>query len=338
MNAQRVATGKLSAGLKPAWRFLTGKPITSSPVVSNGRVFIGSEDKSLYAVRLTDGKKLWSFKTNDIIEATPRVVGDLVVIGSSDGRLYAVNAATGKLAWKYKTEDKILGAANLAPAQDGKGFWLVVGSYDNRVHCVRAGSGTPVWTYETDNYVNGMPAILGQTVVFGGCDGILHLVDLRTGKREKQIEIGDYIAGSATLENGRAYVGHYGNAVVCAELASSKILWTYRDKGFPYFSTPAIQGNTLVIGGRDKQVHAIDKNTGKNLWRFRTNGKVDSSPVICDGKVVVGSEDGRLYVLDLKSGNPLLRFPIGRPVMSSPWIEQGTVLIGADDGALHAFR
>ena len=64
----RIAPGTLASKLKQAWRFKTGKPILSSPVVDGaGRVFFGSEDKSVYAVRLADGKKLWSAPTNGAV-------------------------------------------------------------------------------------------------------------------------------------------------------------------------------------------------------------------------------------------------------------------------------
>jgi outer membrane protein assembly factor BamB len=75
-------------------------------------------------------------------------------------------------------------------------------------------------------------------------------------------------------------LGHYGNAVIRANVATGKIVWTYRERGFPYFSTPAVTPSRVVIGGRDKRVHGIERATGKGLWTFRTRGKVDSSPVI----------------------------------------------------------
>ena len=135
-NQLGVAAGPLAAKPKRVWRFKTRGPILSSPVVAQGRVYVGSEDKYVYAFNLKDGKKLWSFGTKAPVDAPPCVVDGLVVIGSTDGNLYAIDAVTGKMRWKYATEDKIAGAANAAPAPDGKGSWVVVGSYDSRLHCV----------------------------------------------------------------------------------------------------------------------------------------------------------------------------------------------------------
>jgi outer membrane protein assembly factor BamB len=338
-----VAPGKLASRLKVVWKFRTGGPVTSSPVVTGGRVFIGSGDSNIYALRLSDGKKIWDFKTGDAVEAPPCVVGGAVVVGSSDGILYSLDAATGKLRWKYKTEDKILGGANRATAPGGNRIWLLVGSYDDRLHCVDAATGKAVWQYETDNYVNGSPAISDGKVIFGGCDGVLYVIRLADGKQITSIPIQDYIAASTAVDGRRAYLGHYGGEFLCVDLPTRKIAWRYRDRHFPYFSSPAVTADRVVVGGRDKRVHCLNRANGKALWEFRTRGKVDSSPVICDNKVVVGSEDGRLYLLGLADGRELWSYIIGGPVISSPAVVQapgradGMVLVGADDGYVYAF-
>jgi outer membrane protein assembly factor BamB len=138
-------------------------------------------------------------------------------------------------------------------------------------------------------------------------------------------------------------VGHYGSAFLCIDLDAGKTLWTYRDRRFPFFSSPALGADRVVVGSRDRRVHCLDRRTGKALWTFRTRGKVDGSPVICDNKVLVGSEDGRLYLLQLADGRELWSYTIGKPVASSPAItpapgRAGSVaIVGADDGYVYAF-
>jgi eukaryotic-like serine/threonine-protein kinase len=338
-----VAPGKLASRLKVIWRFRTRGPVTSSPVVAEGRVFVGSGDRFVYALRLDNGRKIWSFKTGDAVEAPPCVIGDAVVVGSADGVLYSLDAASGGLRWKYRTEDKILGAANRAPEPGGRGTWVVVGSYDNRVHCVDAATGKAVWQYETGNYVNGTPAISDGKVIFGGCDGVLYVLRLADGKLLNSIRIEDYIAASTAADGRYAYLGHYGGEFLCVDLSSGKIAWRYRDRRFPYFSSPAVTASRVVVGGRDKQLHCLDRRDGKPIWTFRTRGKVDSSPIVCDNKVVVGSADGRLYLVGLEDGRELWSYTIGGPVLSSPAVVRAPrradamVLVGADDGAVYAF-
>jgi len=45
----------------------------------------------------------WKFKTNSKIVSSPAVVEGTVYVGSADRSLYAVNAADGALRWKFPT-------------------------------------------------------------------------------------------------------------------------------------------------------------------------------------------------------------------------------------------
>jgi outer membrane protein assembly factor BamB len=89
--------------------------------------------------------------------------------------LRAVNKLTGKLLWTYRTEDQILGSANIWTS--GKRSGIVFGSYDYFLHCVDPAKGGFLWKTETGNYVNGAPAIGDNAVIFGGCDGIIRMID-----------------------------------------------------------------------------------------------------------------------------------------------------------------
>ena len=45
------------------WKFKTGDWISSSPNVSEGVVYFGSNDKHLYALDIKTGEEQWKFKT-----------------------------------------------------------------------------------------------------------------------------------------------------------------------------------------------------------------------------------------------------------------------------------
>jgi len=52
------------------------------------RVFIGTNEGTLYALSLDDGKVLWSFAAGASFSASPAVAQGRLVIGSADGALY----------------------------------------------------------------------------------------------------------------------------------------------------------------------------------------------------------------------------------------------------------
>jgi outer membrane protein assembly factor BamB len=224
------------------WSFKTGGPVKSSPAVVANRVFVGSGDNSVYALDVNSGRKVWSAKTEGPIESSPLVLNGRVYVGSSDASLYALDAQGGKLLWKYTTGDKILGSPNWVKSPAGDATWILIGSYDFKLHCVDAVTGKSNWVYESGNYINGSPAVADGQTVFGGCDAVLHIISLADGKEVKQVEAGAYIAASVAIANRRAYFGHYENEFLCVDLDKGTNLWTFKDRAFPYFSSPAVAG------------------------------------------------------------------------------------------------
>src|SRR6185437_5629121 len=82
-------------GTKP-WSFQTGKGIFSSPIVAaDGTVYIGSADRTFYALT-PEGKLRWQKLTDEIIDSSG-LLDDTgtVYFGSGDGYAYALDAATG---------------------------------------------------------------------------------------------------------------------------------------------------------------------------------------------------------------------------------------------------
>jgi outer membrane protein assembly factor BamB len=78
------------------------------------------------------------------------------------------------------------------------------------------------------------------------------------------------------------------------------------------------------------------KSLGDVKWRFKTGGKVFSSPVICDGVALIGSEDKNLYAVDVNTGKKRWQFKTGGAVHSSPALSNNTVFVGSFDGYFYA--
>jgi len=321
------------------WTFQTGAEIISSPVIGFGRVYIGSTDGKVYAINVKDGSKVWEFDTGDDIEAPPLLLDTFIYIGNLTGVFFALDAHTGKVNWEFETEGSIYGSANWIQKPGTREKLIFVGSHDNKMYCLDAASGKLGWTYETENYINGTPAVDNENIIFGGCDARLHILSVLDGKKKGEVPVGSYIPGSAALVENKAYVGHYGNQLVCADIKNKKISWKYGDEkhGNAFFSSPAVGKDHVIIGSRDGYLHCVNRETGEKVWMFRTRDEVDSSPVIAGDQVIVGSSDGRLYVVGLKTGEEIWSYEIGAPIISCPAVVGGLIVIGAEDGRVYAF-
>ena len=149
--------------------------------------------------------------------------------------------------------------------------------------------------------------------------------------------MGAYVASSAAVHADRAYVGTFGNEVLGVDLKAGKVRWRYQhaERKFPFYASPAVTDQAVVIGGRDKLVHALDPDTGAPLWTFAAGSRVDSSPTIAGDRVYFGA--GALIALELATGAEVWRFETGAPIAASPAIAAGRLVIGATDGVLYCF-
>jgi outer membrane protein assembly factor BamB len=79
----------------------------SKPAIDarHDRLFIGSADHGLYALRAGDGSEIWRFETVGVVQSEPLYDAelDIVYFGSHDGALYAVRAQDGALVYRFMT-------------------------------------------------------------------------------------------------------------------------------------------------------------------------------------------------------------------------------------------
>ena len=355
-----AVAGRLPDALRVTWTFKTEGPVVGGAAVRSGRVFVGSGDYHLYALRLADGRKRWSLATEGEIKATPLVLpnrppasGETVYVGSTDGRLYAIDAQTGRLRWRYETDDQIAGSASALELQADPTAGesaaatrtvVLVASYDASLHAVDAETGRGLWRVETGNWINGAPALVPPTApdapplaVFGGCDGLLHFVDAAAGREVGTVDAGAYVAASPAVAEGRVFVGNVEGTLLCVEAATRKVLWRLEADQAQFFSTPAVGERAVFIGGRDRRLRAVDRRNGRVLWTFPTRGDVDSAPVVVGSRVLFGSRDGRLYMLRADDGREVWSWDLGSAVVAPVAVAGRRVIVGTEDGTVFCF-
>ncbi len=93
---------------------IRGGGFSSTPVIANGVLYIGSHGQELLAFDAETGEPLWEYATDAPVLASASVAGDTVYVGDADGNLYAVDGETGKLAWRFKTGARIDAAPVIA--------------------------------------------------------------------------------------------------------------------------------------------------------------------------------------------------------------------------------
>lgn len=161
---------------------------------------------------------------------------------------------------------------------------------------------------------------------------------------------------TAIVDGDRVYVhfGHYGTA--CLDLAG-KVIWKQSElKYSPVHGnggSPILAGNALIFscdGGSDPFVVALDKASGKVLWKVKraTTAKRNfsfSTPTLISVKgqqQLITPGSGVVCALDPKTGAELwrCRYGEGYSVIPKPVFGHGMIFVssGYDKPVLHAIR
>lgn len=326
-NNPSVKKYKTIAGLK--WKFKTSGKIFSSPAVFNGLVLIGSEDKNLYAVDIKTGKKKWSFKTGGAIHSSPAVFDNTVYIGSFDGCYYALDLFTGKQKWKLKTGgEKQFGDTaywGMKPAgiymedlwdcflsspivdKSNEHVTVYFGSSDGNLYAADGKDGSLKWKFKTNGSIHTSPTLHNGIIYIGSWDTYLYAINAKTGKEEWKFKTGEQMAmsgiqASATVENDVVYFGARDAHLYALNAGNGNLIWKYDAQGSWIISSAVIEEGVLYVGTSDTYLLlSLDSKTGKEKYRFKTNGYVFGTPAIAGGTAYFGDFTGKMYALDLTS-------------------------------------
>ena len=122
-------------------------------------------------------------------------------------------------------------------------------------------------------------------------------------------------------------------------MKTKEIAWRYEhpQRKYPFFASPSVIPELVIVAGRDKMVHALDPDTGDVLWTYTARARFEASPVVVDDRVFVGSMDGKIVALNLETGEPDWEFVTGSEFIASPSVARKRLIIGTTDGTLYCF-
>lgn len=146
------------------------------------------------------------------------------------------------------------------------------------------------------------------------------------------------IEGTPIIVGGRqprTYIGDLDGRILAFDLNSGKLEWEIQlpDK-LGFVTAPAFRNNRLYIGDIDGIFHCFDMN-GKELWKFTTDGEIDSSANFYKDLVLFGSQDSKLYALNSVTGKVVWELETGDQVRCSATVVENRAFVAGCDGSLH---
>lgn len=306
-----------------------GRPAIDS---AHRRVFVGSSDHGLYALRAEDLTTIWRYETLGAVQSEPMYDGatDSLYFGSNDGALYKVRAKDGQLLWRFASNAEV---ARPPVLRDGVVYFTnandtLVALNEETGELLWHQHRTPAFGIEVAGHAG---AALGRDLVYTAfSDGVVMaystkdgseqwpIVDLAAEGEEQEGDIPQYLDSDPTpivdtIESGDVvYVGSYAAGVFALDARSGGQAW----------SNPAVRGVTELV-----------------LWSQPAHApRHGEGPDIPAKKVLLASSGPTgLWGLDPEDGRTLWRrdLPEGGITAPVPWA--GAVLVGTTRYGLFLF-
>jgi outer membrane protein assembly factor BamB len=316
----------------------TGEPYERGQVEidpAQGRIFVGSSDQGLYALRADDGQKLWRFETLGFVQCAPLYDAseDALYFGSNDGALYKVNAKNGALIWRFMTN------AEVARRPVLEGGTLYVTNANDTVLAIESGNGKLLW-HQHRTPAAGMEvagysgaAVFHGKVYAGFSDGTVAAFDARTGAERwqpvdlaaeaeqtlgqvpEQLDV-DSTPIPDTLPSGAVvYVSNYAAGVYALDAETGTQVWSnigvFGVTDITLFDQPAHvrrdgrdepQRRILLAASGTTGLWGLDPATGTELWRRSLPATAISHPVVVSGVLLVSASRLGIFLINPLGG------------------------------------
>ncbi len=266
--------------------YFTGNAIFSTPVINrNEIIFVGSADKSFYAIDPIHNAIWWSFRTRGIIDSAACIDNnDNLYVPSGDASLYKLSRE-GKKQWQFnllkenypRISSIYWWEGNIAIGPNGL---LYAGNDDFYLYAITL-DGEIRWSFSAGLQIWSVPAFNKGLVYFTSFDMCVYALNQDTGRKVWKRRLGNFIASSPAIgENGDVYVTSFDGSIVALYGDSGKIKWRLKTSKSIYASVAIAPDGMIFVGSGDGFLYCINAETGVIAWVLQTGSPIWSSMVI----------------------------------------------------------
>ena len=312
------------------------------------RVFTGSSDRGLYALRAENGSQIWRFETLGFVQSAPLYdpVEDVVYFGANDGAFYKVSAEDGALRWRFMSNAEVSRRPVLQ-----NGLLYVVNANDTLL-ALEPATGKVRWSQhrspaagmEVAGYAG--PAVFRGKVYTGFSDGNVVAYDALTGAERwqpvdlaaeaeqtlgevpQQLDVDTTPVPNVLPSGPVVYVASYAGGVFALDAETGVQVWPntavsgvsdltlwrepahQRRDGGP----PEPERSILIASSGTSGLWGLDPETGRELWRRAVPTGGVSAPVAINGALLVTASRMGLFLVS----------PLGGELIDGIHVSDGT--------------
>ena len=248
--------------------------MTGAPTISDGRIFVSSNNNEIYALDLDDGRVLWSDQAiaesaRVLGSSSPAAVEDIVIAPYSSGEIIAYLAANGRRLWTEALS--------------------------------RPGRFTPI---SSINDIASRP-IVGSGLVFAANQsGVTAAIDGRTGDRVWVQPIGS--TSAPTLVGQYIFISGTDGKVAAIDAASGQVYWVNqlreferekKQRGRISYAGPLLASNRLLVASSRGSLIALSPQTGERVGAIDLKDPIYLEPISVGDKVFILTDDAWLVAI-----------------------------------------
>ena len=279
-----------------------------------GKLFVTTGFAEVFCLDANTGTEVWTSMVSAPIRGAPLVFGDRVFTISIDNKLHAMAAVDGSDLWNFSALQEVAGyIGGNSPA--GSGDMIVAPFTSGELVGLRLDNGRPVWNeslvgprrearaFGNLADIRGRPVIDRGTVLAMGTAGTLTAIDLRSGQRQWERNIG---GNQTPWVAGRFVFVVTGSADVAAiERDTGKVKWVtplsqYQDENRRkpmIWGGPVLASDRLLVGGSTGEMLSLSPYTGEIIGKLDLRSPLRLAPVVANRMVFVLTDSGRLIAL-----------------------------------------
>ena len=250
---------------KVRWTFDASYPIVSSPLIAEGKVYVGVSDQNLFCLDVVTGAPVWQYgrqppRRRGLWRALGLCYGEgKVFVGFADGALVALDAALGRVLWRQEIGGPQL-FGDVAAGPSFAGGAVFAAAFGGPAVSLDAASGDPLWRAEVEG-ASGF-AVGDATVYLGTADGAVVALGRDDGALRWQRALDGGVAAPPVLAGDALVTAASGGGFYVLDAGDGAVRYHFRP-GPGAHAQAAVSAEGMLFHSDGGVLHWVH---GGKLW------------------------------------------------------------------------